>query len=244
MARKKKVSLAHLEKEYSTTQKGFRVLFLFGFVVMSFLYIRQIFSSFSFDFLFPFSVAFLFAVLTADFLSGVVHWAADTWGNVDWPVVGRSIIQSFRLHHVDQKGITRHDFLQTNADVAFVVFPVQLLSYLFLVYVYPSAFLFAFFGSLTIVGFFTNQIHKWAHQDTVPAFIAFLQKCGFILSPEHHVEHHTAPYAKHYCITFGWMNSFLLWIHFFPFMEYTITSLTGALPREDGVDETLARLKK
>src|SRR5688500_3037660 len=38
-------------------------------------------------------------LVAADFLSGLVHWAADTWGRDDLPVVGPLLLVPFRVHH-------------------------------------------------------------------------------------------------------------------------------------------------
>ena len=114
--------------------------------------------------------AALLAYLAADLVSGVVHWAADTWGSPDLPVVGPALLRPFREHHRDPLAITRHDFVETNGNNCLVSLPVLALA----IWLSPgddgpgSVFLPAFLGALVVWMLLTNQFHKWAHLPTPP----------------------------------------------------------------------------
>ncbi|EMO25210.1 kua-ubiquitin conjugating enzyme hybrid localization domain protein, partial [Leptospira interrogans serovar Bataviae str. HAI135] len=56
-----------------------------------------------------FPLVVLLSWLGADFLSGLVHFLGDSVGSENTPIFGPAFIFPFRDHHVDPKGITRHD---------------------------------------------------------------------------------------------------------------------------------------
>lgn len=164
----------------------------------------------------------LFAYITADFVSGLVHFLADNFGNPETPFFGKVFIFAFREHHVDPKAITRHSFVETNGANSLVSLPGLIYFYYASAPVADFTFRFYFiFFYLSI--FMTNQIHKWSHEDKVSGFVAFLQKIHLILPPVHHDIHHRAPYDKYYCITCGWLNPLLNSLHFFQGLKRVLT---------------------
>jgi plasmanylethanolamine desaturase len=92
-------------------------------------------------------------------------------------------------------------------------------------------------GSMIFWVMLTNQFHKWSHLEAseTPGFVAFLQKYHFILPPDHHQIHHTAPFENYYCITTGWLNWPLKKLRFFRIAERIITAVTGQVPRADDI---------
>ena len=169
--------------------------------------------------------------VSADLLTGVVHWLFDTWGNEDAPLVGRSFIRPFREHHDDPLLITRHDFVETNGNNCLGTLPVLLAAF-FIPTAGPTGFFAVaslFFLSASVVA--TNQFHKWAHTGDPGPVVSALQRYHLILPREHHRLHHVAPFTTHYCITTGWLNPVLRATDAFRLLEKAIGVMTGARPR-------------
>jgi ubiquitin-conjugating enzyme E2 variant len=185
--------------------------------------------------------AFMFGLVMADFVSGVVHWLADTWGSPDMPVIGQALIRPFREHHVDQKEITRHDFIETNGNNCFISIAPAVGGALVPLTGARNIFVATTIFSVTLWVLFTNQFHKWAHLDDPPRWIQVLQRLNLVLPRDHHAVHHAAPFAKYYCITVGWLNEPLHRVRFFQTLEWIISAVTGLTPREDDIGAAAAR---
>ena len=147
-------------------------------------------------------------VAAIDFVTGVVHWACDRFGDAATPVVGPLLIRAFREHHVDPSKMVDHDWIETNGEpcvltgLALVVLAVlapEVRSGL-------GAAAVTVVWTMAIVGAWANQVHKWAHMASAPRLARFLQHAGLALRPNEHACHHRAPHDSGYCISTGWMN--------------------------------------
>jgi ubiquitin-conjugating enzyme E2 variant len=169
----------------------------------------------------------------ADLMSGIVHWAADTWGRESWPVVGPRVLRPFRVHHVNPADMLARGFLDLNGDVALLTLPILGAAAAMPLDTEPGRAAATFFTAWGAWALPTNQIHQWAHMPRPPRPVRWLQRAHLVLSPAAHRVHHAAPYATDYCITTGWSNGWTRRLGFFTALERLVTRLTGVAPRQD-----------
>ena len=169
----------------------------------------------------------------ADLVTGIVHWACDTWGDERTRFVGAGLIKGFRDHHDDPRAMLDHDWIDVNAEPAtaacaafalLAVPPVQ-------EWLGSHAFLAGFCWSLVAVGALANQVHQWSHDPAPARWVVLLQRAGLILTPARHARHHRAPHEGDYCIAGGWLNPALDATGFWRALERAVTRVCGATPR-------------
>jgi ubiquitin-conjugating enzyme E2 variant len=170
--------------------------------------------------------------LAADLVSGLVHWACDTWGDERTPLLG-GLIGAFREHHRDPRAMLAHGWMGSTGETAVP----SALCLLAMTLPASRAFLaghlglYAFLWSLCVFGGWANLIHRWAHAPSPPRPARWLQRCRVILSPERHARHHAGRHTRGYCISTGWANPVLDAVGFWRGLERAASALTGARPR-------------
>jgi hypothetical protein len=171
----------------------------------------------------------LLGILTADLLTGLVHWACDTWGDESTPIVGPSLIYSFREHHREPRAMLDHDWVEVNGHAALLAgIALALLSVIQIRFGFelrPLAH--AWLWSSICCSAITNQLHYWSHTPRPPRIIRALQRARVILAIAPHAIHHRAPHTNGYCITTGWLNGTLDAIQFWRLLERAVALATN-----------------
>jgi ubiquitin-conjugating enzyme E2 variant len=149
------------------------------------------------------------AWLAADLLSGLLHWAFDSFGSVHTPLIGRAFIRPFREHHVDPAAMTRHDFVETHGASCLAALPLLGATSVMALDSLAAQLVQALLLSIALAALATNQCHQWAHMDdaAVPAAVRWAQRHRLVLPPWQHRLHHTAPFDSHFCVLGGWGNA-------------------------------------
>jgi ubiquitin-conjugating enzyme E2 variant len=146
--------------------------------------------------------------LASDLLSGMLHFALDSWGSVETPLLGKAFIRPFREHHADPAGMTRHDFVETHGASCFAALPVLAVAASLPLNTPWSIAIQALLLFVALGALATNQCHRWAHLEeaATPRLVRLAQRWRLVLPREHHGLHHTPPFDSHFCMSCGWLN--------------------------------------
>lgn len=159
-------------------------------------------------------VKIILCVLVADFITGVIHWWEDTYGDPRWPLIGKEVIEPNIIHH-EQPGRlgSQSTFIGRNYQT---VIPAVIVTFLFYIYYgfYWPFFLVAFLAA------FGNEVHTWNHRSKNNFIIKFLQDTCIIQTPYHHAVHHKPPYNVRFCTITNIVNPILDNIKFWSMLEW------------------------
>jgi len=180
-------------------------------------------------------LALLAGAFVADLVSGLLHWAFDTWFNENIPFVRRMVLQ-VREHHI---------YPQRIFDIHFT-HDAGTLSWISLIFAAPVAAWTIFdadsalpvyavlaLGSFSPLLVFMLETHKCGHRSRNPLAVRLLQKSGVLLSPSHHMRHHCGNHDVNYCIVNGWADRTLGRLGLFRGLEWVVERTTGARPQRD-----------
>lgn len=183
--------------------------------------------------------AIALATFVADFVSGVLHWAFDTWFDEHTTPVRRMVIL-VREHHIYPQRIFRYGL---NQEVGILSWFALLLSVpLFALAMAPSGpptvlrYALAAGGvTLSLEITLMLEFHKVGHRFQRGRGIRTLQRLHLLLSlsPEHHMRHHAREHDSHYCLINGLADLTLGRLGVFRGLERVISMQTGAIPRDN-----------
>ncbi len=175
-----------------------------------------------------FLLELVLTILAIDFISGLIHWAEDTFGSATTPIYGKWIVEPNTLHHAHPSAFISKNWWQSSWDLTLVSGIIVFVSYLNDMLTWHVV-LFAFLGANA------NQLHKYAHMPTaqVPLLVKFFQYIGLLQKAKHHALHHQGQKNNAYCVITPYLNPILDAIGFWRLLEKITVPIFGAPRRED-----------
>jgi ubiquitin-conjugating enzyme E2 variant len=170
-----------------------------------------------------------FAVLLlADAVSGLIHWAQDTFWSESTPIVGRWIVQPNVIHHRRGTRFVSKSWLESSWDLLAVGFMT-------LVSAWALGCLTWHVWLFVLLGVNANQIHKWNHmpRHRVPLVVRALQSAQLLQTMNHHALHHRGTRNTHYCVITPLLNRTLDRAGFWRFLERVFVPFVPTPRRND-----------
>ncbi len=158
--------------------------------------------------------------IAADFITGVIHWWEDTYGNPNWPIIGKYVVEPNLIHHKQPTKLLEGSYWN-RIDTSF--FAVAMIgAILWFVGLHSWQVIVCLFFCMQ-----GNEIHAMTHRpDRANGKVTlFLQKTGIFQSKKAHRWHHKAPYETNFCIMSDFVNPILNAIGFWRKLEWLVLKL-------------------
>jgi sterol desaturase/sphingolipid hydroxylase (fatty acid hydroxylase superfamily) len=167
----------------------------------------------------------LLCVLAADFVTGLVHWWEDTYGDPSWPIIGEAVIEPNIKHHEDQALFARMTSLcSRNWQPLTLGIVACALAWAAGWFTWQLACV----SALAAIG---NEVHAWAHVRPANSIARMLQDMAIVQTPQQHAKHHRPPYASNFCSLTNLVNPVLEALRFWPALEWAVATTTGIEPK-------------
>ena len=155
--------------------------------------------------------------LTADFITGAVHWWEDAYGNPTWPILGKYIVQPNLQHHKIPRMLLQGTYWQRINTSLYGVILIALVCYLCGWHSWRMVVCLLMCSQ-------GNEIHAIGHRTDKEngRFVMWLQKIGLLQTRKTHGWHHKAPYDTNFCVMTEYLNPVLNFIHFWQAVEWAI----------------------
>lgn len=165
------------------------------------------------------------AVLLADFVSGLVHWAEDAYARVK-PARKLALINTIAAenerHHRRPRDFLARSWWASSWDLV-LLGALVLAGACWLDRMSAAVLLFVLLAANA------NQIHKWTHRNPRenPWIVTRLQRLYLLQTPHHHGRHHHGERNSHYCVVTNFLNPLLEEVSFWRRLERLVERVRG-----------------